>query len=191
MIPRSASIAVCLALLGCDPGPQPADGERPASAATVEPKTDRSERRADVVRGEARGGRRCLDLDEARRAVVRLTNELRASGECGGRPPSRGLSRSDQLDRIAQEHAEDMSRRGFFSHVDPDGLGPQERATAAGIGSVVGENIAYGVSEPEEAVATWRRSASHCAGMASSAWRTMGVGYSCGSRILWVQVFSR
>lgn len=42
------------------------------------------------------------------------------------------------LNSIAQGHAEDMAKRNFFSHTNPDGLSPQQRADKAGFGYGVG-----------------------------------------------------
>ena len=36
-----------------------------------------------------------------------------------------------KLSEIARRHSEDMARRGFFDHVNPDGHGPTERGVAA------------------------------------------------------------
>src|SRR6476646_6411387 len=36
-----------------------------------------------------------------------------------------------KLSEIARRHSEDMARRGFFDHVNPDGHGPTERGLAA------------------------------------------------------------
>lgn len=46
------------------------------------------------------------------------------------------------LNNIAQAHSNDMITRNFFGHVNPDGDGPQQRATKAGITYGVGENVA-------------------------------------------------
>ncbi len=46
------------------------------------------------------------------------------------------------LNSIAQAHSADMVARNFFSHVNPSGLTPTNRATAAGFNYPVGENIA-------------------------------------------------
>lgn len=46
-----------------------------------------------------------------------------------------------RLNEIAQKHSEDMFKRQFFDHVNPEGQAPQDRANAAGFTSPVGENI--------------------------------------------------
>lgn len=42
------------------------------------------------------------------------------------------------LNGLAQGHSNDMVKRNFFDHINPDGLGPQQRATAAGFNYSVG-----------------------------------------------------
>jgi uncharacterized protein YkwD len=73
-----------------------------------------------------------------RRRALDLVNEARRAR---GLP---ALRPSDMLERVAQAHAEDMLRRGYFSHVSPDGEDPRSRYLAAGgdPARMVAENIA-------------------------------------------------
>ena len=43
------------------------------------------------------------------------------------------LERSTDLDTVARAHSADMARRGFFSHVNPEGRNPVDRLQAAGV----------------------------------------------------------
>jgi len=49
----------------------------------------------------------------------------------------------ENLSRIARAHSEDMARRGFFDHVNPDGEAPRDRMRRAGYHcpKTSGENI--------------------------------------------------
>src|SRR5437764_5801421 len=49
----------------------------------------------------------------------------------------------DRLLQIARAHSEDMVKRGFFSHVNPDGKAPRDRVRLAGDScpKTIGENI--------------------------------------------------
>ena len=58
--------------------------------------------------------------------IIRLTNAERSAEDL---PP---LAHDPALDRIARAHSRDMLARGFFSHENPDGDGPTERARKAG-----------------------------------------------------------
>lgn len=48
-----------------------------------------------------------------------------------------------QIQQVARAHSRDMFERGYFSHVNPDGLDPFQRMTLAGVKfNAAGENIA-------------------------------------------------
>ena len=54
------------------------------------------------------------------------------------------LALDDRLRALARSHSEDMFRRGYFSHVDPDGKDPFQRMRGSGISfTMAGENLAY------------------------------------------------
>jgi uncharacterized protein YkwD len=78
------------------------------------------------------------NLQTLRQGALELVNQARAA---------HGLSRLElgrNLDEAAQSHAQDMLRRGYFSHTSPEGANVQDRYVAAG-GSrweLVAENIA-------------------------------------------------
>ncbi|MBI1271827.1 hypothetical protein GC174_15490 [bacterium] len=69
--------------------------------------------------------------------MVSLVNSERQKKGLEQLQPSRSLA------SVAKAHSEDMIRRGYFSHIDPDGKNPGDRAAAAGINaSYLAENIA-------------------------------------------------
>ena len=104
---------------------------------------------------------------------------------------SRNLSAlvwDERLFRVAQNHAEDMVKRGFFNHTDPDGRGPGERLKAALLRTLAwGENIAAGQPSPEEVMSAWMKSAGHRANILKPTFKHVGIGVK--DRV-WVQVFS-
>ena len=53
------------------------------------------------------------------------------------------LAWDDELSKIARAHSEDMAKRKYFKHIDPEGLTPMKRAEAAGykVCQLMGENI--------------------------------------------------
>ncbi|HET9200191.1 MAG TPA: CvpA family protein [Dehalococcoidia bacterium] len=77
----------------------------------------------------------------AEEEMLRLLNEERVS---------RGLSpltADPALREVARTHSADMFERGYFAHVNPDGLDPFDRIEGAGISfGVAGENLAYAPS---------------------------------------------
>ena len=53
------------------------------------------------------------------------------------------LEWDSELGKLAQAHSEDMAKRKYFKHVNPEGLTPMKRAEAAGykVCQLMGENI--------------------------------------------------
>ncbi|TNE64081.1 MAG: CAP domain-containing protein [Bacteroidetes bacterium] len=115
------------------------------------------------------------------RAVLDEVNVLRASGcKCpGGRrfKPAPPLVWDEQLEKVAQRHAEDMNRRSYFSHDSKDGTSFSKRVRQAGYDwHYVGENIAMGYPTAEAVVRAWRTSKDHCPNLMSPNFKDMGVG---------------
>lgn len=73
-------------------------------------------------------------LDTKRLYMISLMNSVRSQQSTG----LAALYMDVALNGIAQAHSVDMVNRNFFSHVNPDGLSPQQRATAAGFRYSVG-----------------------------------------------------
>jgi uncharacterized protein YkwD len=108
-------------------------------------------------------------LGELRAKLLQLTNAERA--KVGLAP----LALDDKLNQVAQYHSDDMAKRGFFGHGNPDGLGPQERAAKFGFTAPVGENIAAAQSvEGAHNGLYW--SAGHRANMLGKDWGRVGFG---------------
>lgn len=65
------------------------------------------------------------------------------------------VSLSSSLSNVARKHSEDMIKRQFFAHVNPDGANPRDRAAAAGLNISCAENIATknGPMSPQKKVA--------------------------------------
>jgi uncharacterized protein YkwD len=76
-------------------------------------------------------------LPQVESFMVEVINHDRARY---GAPP---ISENAKLKALARSRSEDMATRGYFGHDDPDGVGPQEKATQAGIKHGVWENISY------------------------------------------------
>lgn len=124
--------------------------------------------------------------------VLTLTNEARARGaRCGDQtfPPAAPLAFHPQLHAAARSHSQDMSARNYFSHRTPEGLGPSERARAAGYPSnFVAENIAQGQRSSVEVVEDWLESPGHCANLMDPRYTYLGAGEH---NLYWTQKFGR
>jgi uncharacterized protein YkwD len=123
----------------------------------------------------------CRGRDDAG-AVVCEVNRVR---------DARGLDalRQDgRLERAAESHARDMVRRGYFSHVTPEGETVSDRLRDAGyLGSRapwrVGEALAWGrrrLSTPAATVRAWMESPPHRRVLLNGRYREIGVGVADG-----------
>jgi len=67
-----------------------------------------------------------------------------------------------RLSEIAQAHAMDMARRGYFSHISPEGKSPFDRLRDAGVTyRLAAENIAWRYRDARSVVKGWMNSAGH------------------------------
>ena len=90
------------------------------------------------------------------------------------------LVHDETLRRVARAHSEDMIRRDFFAHVNPDGLDPFDRLALESVSYyAAGENIAWnrGYADPgATAVSGWMDSAGHRANILNGTFTHAGLG---------------
>lgn len=112
--------------------------------------------------------------------VIALVNTERAAAGCGP------LKDNAQLRTAAQGHSDDMARRDFFSHTNPDGADPGKRTTAAGYRwSTYGENIAKGQQTPAQVMDSWMKSQGHRENILNCSFKDLGVGIHQGDGGPW------
>lgn len=86
------------------------------------------------------------------------------------------LKLNSQLTRLAENYANDMIKRGYFSHYNPEGLSPFDRMNNAGIAyRSAGENLAINSSVPGAETA-FMNSSGHRANILNSSYTEVGVG---------------
>lgn len=132
-----------------------------------------------------------MTIEEAELEIVRLINEERAKV---GAPP---LEVDPVLMEIARERSEDMVKRGYYSHYDPETGEALVRNMlhAHGITNSGGENIykLYGFTSktPYFAVSGWMHSESHRKLILDSSMTRTGVGLALGyhDSVIATQVF--
>jgi uncharacterized protein YkwD len=124
---------------------------------------------------------RVLELTNTAR-VLELTNTARASARhCGGEafaaaPP---LALNGTLASVALAYARELAAFGYLDHTGRDGSSPAERITRGGYRwREAGENLASGMTTPEQLVAGWLQSPPHCANLMSPAYREAGVAFA-------------
>jgi len=120
------------------------------------------------------------------RRILELVNQARASPRnCGSRrlDAARPVRWNDALAEASRLHAEEMARYGYFSHNGRDGSEPWERIERAGYRyRSMGENIAAGQRSPEDVVAGWIGSPSHCANLMNPVFTEMGAAVAVNTR---------
>ncbi|MNZ83688.1 Cysteine-rich secretory protein family protein [compost metagenome] len=104
--------------------------------------------------------------------VLDLTNTFRVSKGL------QALTWNDQAAEAARLHSEDMAKRSFFDHTNPDGKSPGDRMAAQGLTSyrTWGENIAAGYTDAIDAHYGWVNSAGHRKNLLNSNYTWLGVG---------------
>lgn len=93
---------------------------------------------------------------------------------------SRGLQPltwREELVPVAEAHSEDMDERNYFSHTNPDGEGPADRAREAGVSyRMIGENLAFGQNNAVYAHEGLMDSKGHRDNILNPAYDEVGIG---------------
>lgn len=136
-------------------------------------------------------------LGDRERIAAEMLTRVNAVRARFGFPP---VSHNPLLDRISQDHAEDMLARSYSGHRTPEGLGPSERARAGGYPAGIGENLVEQRFSVEEALEAWLDSPAHRRILLDPGCREMGLGLAVGAgydaapggyRVIWVQSLGR
>lgn len=118
--------------------------------------------------GTSQGGSASATAEEQQ--ALTLLNQDRAAN---GLP---ALKANSQLTLLARNYAQDMIRRGFFSHNNPEGQSPFDRMRQAGISyKYAGENLAINTGVAAAEIA-FMNSAGHRANILSPSFTEVGIG---------------
>lgn len=118
--------------------------------------------------------------------VVNLVNKER---ESRGLSP---LATDIKLQKLAQMKAEDMAKKGYFSHTSPTYGSAFDMMAQYGLSyRTAGENIAKGQKTAESVMNGWMNSQGHRANILSNSYMKVGVGYATDEKgtPYWVQMF--
>ncbi len=123
---------------------------------------------------------------ELERRVFELTNEERRRH---GLAP---FEHDDVLAEVARRHSADMVRRGYFDHVTPEGVTPEQRIASRHrrLVGLAGENVwagtGYDASDPEalarKVVDDWMESPGHRENVLRPGFTHLGVGLAAQDR---------
>ena len=115
--------------------------------------------------------------------IVRLVNRDRLAHRLAP------LAVEERLTRAAQRKAEDMQRRGYFDHVDPDGRRARHLLERVGYGfRNVAELLARGPGDFGRMQRGWMNSPPHRRSMLSKSFTEMGVGAVRSGPDAWIVV---
>jgi uncharacterized protein YkwD len=131
--------------------------------------------------------------------MLSLVNQARAKPRrCGDKSfgAAGSLNWNERLEIAASLHATDMAANNYFSHTGRNGSTVEQRVTRSGYRYwMTGENIAAGQLTPEQTVAGWIKSPSHCANLMNGMYTEMGVAAASNSTstmgVYWVQLLGR
>lgn len=94
----------------------------------------------------------------------------------------KSLVADEQLQKVARAHSSDMLKRGYFSHMTPEGKDPFYRMKTAGINyKKAGENLAY-ASTLAKAHRGLMNSPSHRAAILNKSFERVGIGIVDGGK---------
>ncbi|MET1032925.1 MAG: CAP domain-containing protein [Candidatus Saccharimonadales bacterium] len=104
-------------------------------------------------------------------ALLQETNIQRGSNDRAA------LSLSNKLSQAAQQKANDMVARNYWSHTSPEGTQPWQVISSVGYSyTTAGENLAYGFDTSAGAMAGWMNSPGHKANVLNVNYTEVGFG---------------
>ena len=108
-------------------------------------------------------------------ALVILTNQDRSASGLAG------VIEDALLNKAAQAAAEDMSTKGYFAHVSPDGKSPWYWLDQVGYSySYAGENLAVNFVDSSSVEMAWMNSPTHRANIEKPQYTRIGIGVASG-----------
>ena len=131
-----------------------------------------------------------INIGSVERTAFRLLNQKRIENDL------KPLMWSDDLERVARIHSQNMADFKFFDHKGIDGKMVSDRADCLGVGNwrSIGENIAFsrGYADPvAKAVDLWLDSPSHRRNLMNENWKesAVGVAVAADGSYYFTQVF--
>lgn len=102
------------------------------------------------------------------------------------------LSAHATLTQVAEAHSQDMIDRGFFAHIDPDGLGPGERLDSAGYEWRAWGEALGNAATPATMFNSWMMHPAHRDILLNPNYSEIGLGYIAGGtyKHYWTAVFA-
>jgi hypothetical protein len=107
--------------------------------------------------------------DVSPQVLLGITNGDRVSNH------ESALQLNPELTAAAQDKANDMAKRNYWSHVTPNGVQPWAFITAVGYQyEAAGENLAYGFGSSQQVMTAWMNSPEHRANILDADYQDVG-----------------
>lgn len=108
--------------------------------------------------------------------IINLTNNLRVGLSLNT------LVENQKLNQAAYQKVQDMFVQQYFAHYSPAGVGLDHWAKQSGYSNyyVLGENLAMGYDNAEDAMTAWRNSPTHYKNLVEPQYKDIGVSISGG-----------
>lgn len=157
----------------------PSKTKKPKTPPSAEPKPTTPSRPATKEPAKPSAPAAVSEEAVAQAQVLKLVNDERAKVGCSP------VAANSALRELAEDFSRAMATQGFFDHTDPSGATPWDRASAAGISGLGGENIARGQADAQAVMDAWMNSPDHRANILNCDFQTLGVGVHFGSGGPW------
>ncbi|MFE2594118.1 CAP domain-containing protein [Streptomyces anthocyanicus] len=161
------------------PAGTPSKTKKPKTPPSAEPKPTTPSRPATKEPAKPSAPAAVSEEAVAQAQVLKLVNDERAKVGCSP------VAANSALRELAEDFSRAMATQGFFDHTDPSGATPWDRASAAGISGLGGENIARGQADAQAVMDAWMNSPDHRANILNCDFQTLGVGVHFGSGGPW------
>lgn len=135
--------------------------------------------------------------ERAEQETLEALNRARQSGgHCAETSfgPSAPLVIDHRLSRVVDQYVHLQAGRSLTGHTGPDGSTPASRTSAQDVPwTLLGENLAYGTSTPEETVAALLKSPGHCRNILNPEFTRVGLAWAIGGQwgLTWGELFAR
>ncbi len=158
-----------------DPSDEPSEepSDEPSDEPSVEPPSEEPSDDPDLELP-------IVELSSAEERMLDSAEEARSEAGCPA------LRVDPRLTIAARQHSEDMRERDYYSHVNPDGEGPADRAADEGYTGRVGENLARGsLRSAEQVVREWENGGDDRDRLLDCSYTSVGIGTETGGLLGW------
>ena len=163
------------------------DGSSVYDRSTKEKVYDRTGYHATVDELKSEAYANMDEYASERKAVLKIVNAYRKNADAPA------LTVDDTLTRAANVRAVEIAWSDVHNHTRPDGSSWKTMFEAFdSANGIIGENIGWGYTTPEDVCRGWYNSYSHYVNIIKSDFKKTGIGVAAGpdGKLYWVELFS-